>query len=443
MSLTRDLAAILARPVDDSARQRAALHVLDWLANAALGATSDVGRKISAYGRTGTEGTSSAFGAGARTPETAAFVNGALGNIFEMDDIHRTSIVHPGDVVVPAAFAAAGNGNAAGPAFLDAIVRGYDAAIRVGVAAGTGHYALWYNTATCGVFGAAAAAADVLGLDRDGMVDALGQAGIQAAGLWQCRIEATDSKQILAGRAAQTGLVAAHLAGNGLRGAEEILEGSHGFFAATAPDADAARVAEDPDGPWRLFDVSFKPWPACRHAHPAIEAALALRDRIDPGKIAGIEITTYRQAIDFCDNPLPRTPHEARFSLQYCAAVALIEGTPGLEDFTPAAIAAPETLALAAKVRLREDMGKTAAFPRRYPARLTIRLRSGETRTYDVTTALGDPENPMSETAIVEKAELLIGAAGHDTVGEVIAACRDLPNGASPPAVLGLLCGPR
>ncbi|MCP4327460.1 MAG: MmgE/PrpD family protein [Alphaproteobacteria bacterium] len=443
MSLTRDLAAILARPVDNATRSRAALHVLDWVGNAALGASSEVGRKICAFGRTGAAGPCYTLGAATRQPEMAAFVNGALGNIFEMDDIHRISIVHPGDVVVPAAMAFAGYNAVTGPTFLDAVVRGYEAAIRIGAAAGTGHYALWYNTATCGVFGAAAAVSDLRGLGTDVTIDALGHAGEQTAGLWQCRIESTDSKQVLAGRAAQSGVIAAELAACGLRGPAEILEGSHGFFTATAPGAQAAEVTADADGPWRIHDVSFKPWPACRHVHPAIEVALKMRDEIAPSVIAKIEVATYAQAIDFCDRTHPMTPHEGRFSLQFCTALALLRGAPSLGDFAPAAIADREVLALAAKVGLVEDPAMTGAFPVRYPARLTLHLDSGETRTREVATALGDPENPMNKESLVEKARTLINAAGHDTVDEVIAASGDLPSGGSARAILALLCDPR
>jgi 2-methylcitrate dehydratase PrpD len=441
VSATAELAAILSRPIDGTTRARAVWHVLDWVAVAALGATSPVGCAMAAYGRGQPAGRCHAFGAGLRTAEAATLVNGELGNIFELDDIHRTSIVHPGDVVMPAALAAAERAEASGPALLDAVVRGYEAAIRIGTAAGRGHYALWYNTATCGVFGAAAAVADLLGLDARAMVDALGQAGAQAAGTWQCRIEPTDTKQLLTARAAQSGLIAADLTALGLTGPAKILDGTYGLFAATAPDADPTRVAADPDGSWRLVDVSFKVWPACRHAHPAIEAALALRDRIGDAGIKRIEVETYAEAIAFCDRLCPTTPHEARFSLQYCTALAVLKGAPRLEHFSPEAIGDRDVLALAARVVLTEDAAMTRAFPNRYPARITIWLADGSSPSWEVTTAFGDPENPLAEANLLAKARTLLRAAGHDAAAAeaTIVACRGLPDGRSPGSILAPL----
>ena len=412
MSLTEGLVALLRRPVDPSTRERAALHVLDWIGNACLGATAEAGRILLAYGRAQAAGPSTALGAGAREASAAAFVNGGLGNLFEMDDLHRLSIVHPGPVVVPAALAVAQREGAGGGALLDAVVRGYEAGIRVGSAVGLGHYAYWHNTATCGVFGAAAACADLLGLDEGRAVDALGQAGIQACGLWQCRVEPTMSKQLNTARAAQSGVIAADLAALGLVGARAILEGPLGFFAATCPDADPAAVTAGPGAPWKVYETSFKPWAACRHAHPVIEAALALGRDLDGATIEAVEIVTYREAVAFCDKPEPRTSLDARFSLQHCAAVALLDGVPGLDAFEPAALARADVAALRRKVSIVEDDRHTTAFPARYGSEMTISLADGERRHAAVATAKGDPENPMAEDEIVAKARTLMAAAG-------------------------------
>lgn len=411
-SLTERLAEILARPIDRAARARVALHIVDWLGCAALGATSHAGRALIAYGRAAPVGPCFALGAGRKSAEAAAFVNGGLGNIFEMDDLHRTSIVHPGDVVIPAALAVAERVGATGPVLLDAVLRGYEAAIRIGEAAGTGHYVHWYTTATCGVFGAAAAVASVLGLDRPQLVDALGQAGMQAAGLWQCRLEPTFSKQLATARAAQSGVIAADLAAIGFPGAKAILEGERGFFAASCPGSDPQAVLHDPDGPWRQFDTSFKPWPACRHAHPVIEAGLALRARAGRKPIERITIATYRDAVEFCDNPEPASDHEARFSLQHCAAVALVQGRAALADFAPSAIADETLAALRRRVVVRIDAAMTAAFPRCYGALVTIAYTDGSHEECRVETAKGDPENPMSEAEIEAKFHTLMKVGG-------------------------------
>ena len=437
-SLSQRLAALAARPVGDRARADAAVRVLDWLGCALLGATARAGSVLGAHGRTRPAGPCLAIGAGRRDAETAALVNGGLGNIFEMDDLHRTSIVHPADVVIPAALAVAERHGIGAVPFLDAVVAGYEVAVRVGLAAGRGHYRYWYPTATCGVFGAAAAAAMLRGLDGGGMADALGQAGMQASGLWQCRIEPTHSKQLAAGRAAQSGVIAADLAKLGLAGPRQILEGTHGFFAAACPDAEPERAAADTGAPWKILETSFKPWPTCRHSHSVIEAVLGLRDGFEAGAVAGIDIFTYREAVEFCDKPAPESADDARFSLQHCAALALARGAPELADFEAEGLADAAVSALRAKATVGEDIEFSEDFPERYGARVEIRLDDGARHQASVATAKGDPENPMSVTEIEAKAEanMAFAGLGREQAESLIAACRALANG-GPMAALG------
>ena len=424
-SLTQDLVAILQRPVDGAARGRAALHLLDWIGCAALGATAPAGRALARYGADQAEGPAFTLGAGRRDAAAAAFVNGGVGNIFEMDDLHRTSIVHAGDVVIPAALAVGQREGADASGILTALVRGYEATIRIGIAAGPGHYRHWYNTATCGVFGAAAAAASLLGLDPERMVDALAQAGSQAAGVWQCRMEPGHSKQLNTARAAQSGVIAADLAGLGFPGPRRILEGEHGFFAAMGPAHRPEAVGERPDGPWLIFETSFKPWPACRHSHPVIEAGLALRNGGRNSAVTRITVETYEEAVAFCDNPSPDSPHAARFSLQHCIATTLLNGAPTLADCSLEAIADDEVAALRSRVEVRALEAFSDAFPRHYGARVEIAYDDGTVRDHRVTTAKGDPENPMTEQEIRDKALMLLqetGAAPADAERVVTAA---------------------
>ncbi|NIR31427.1 MAG: MmgE/PrpD family protein [Gammaproteobacteria bacterium] len=410
--VTEGLCALLARPVAPEVRERALRHLLDWVGCVAVGAGEPAGRAFGRYAGAQPAGPCTVFGAGARDASTAALANGALGNILEMDDVHRTSIVHAGDVVIPAALAAGERDGASGAALLDALVRGYEAAIRIGTAAGSGHYRYWYNTATCGVFGAAAAVAAVHGLNGSRLADALGLAGMQASGLWQCRLEPGFAKQLAAGRAAQSGLIAADLAAGGFPAPHAMIEGELGFLSATAPGADPRAVAAQPDAAWRIFDTSFKPWPACRHAHPVIELGLALRDGLVPQAVERAEITTYRTAVDFCDDPRPDTAHRGRFSLQHCFAVALVRGVPWLEHFAREALDDPEIAGLRRRISVTACDHMTRAFPHRYPARAVVVLAGGGVREAQVVTARGDPENPMTEAEMDEKFVRAMEAAG-------------------------------
>lgn len=428
-SLTADLADILSRPIDPDTRRRATLHVLDWLGCALLGSRSDAGQAMADWARVQVRGPCLTIGAGRRDPATAAFVNGGLGNVFEMDDLHRTAIVHPGDVVIPAALAAAERMDAPGTGLLDAIIRGYEAAIRIGLAAGPGHYRHWYKTATCGGFGAAAAVASLHGLDRDGIVDALGHAGGYTGGLWQCRAEPSDGKQYNTARAAQSGLLAADVARCGLTGPAEILEGAHGLFVATCPDPDIEAMRAAPTEPWKIHETSFKPWPACRHAHPVIEAALALAVDTPAEDVVAVAIETYGEAIEFCDAPEPITPHQARFSLQHCVATAWLRGEPQLADFEMDALADSEIEALRRRVAIAENVSLSADFPENYGAIMRVERRDGSENAITVETAKGDPENPMTAAEIEDKARTLMAESGlgEDAAERLVVAVFALP----------------
>ena len=408
-SLTEHLAQQLQRPVDAAARERAAALVTDWL-GCALGALrSPLARQLGQVLQAEGDGDATALTVGPRSVNDALLINAALGNVLEMDDVHRGAILHPGPVVIPLALAASEARGASTEQFLDAVVRGYEATIRVGRALGRGHYRYWHPTSTAGAFGAAAAGASLLGLDAEATADALGTAGSRTGGLWQMRHEPVPTKSLHNAEAARSGWLAAQLAAAGLRGPRRILEGEQGLFAATAPDADpAAVIAVDPD--WLVHSTSLKPWPACRHAHPAIDALLDQLPQIhdlDHARITRIEIATYAEALRFCDRPSPSTELEAKFSLQHALASILIHGRPQLSHYSMAACTDMQVATLRARVEVREDIACSARFPAHYGAGVRIWLEDGrqfESLRFD---AWGDPECPMSESAIADKAMAL------------------------------------
>lgn len=404
-TVTEILAERLARPVSEGDRARAALHVLDWAGCALAGAASPAGRAAAA-----------AFaGEGGAQAMTRVLYTGALGNVLEMDDVDKRALLHPGPVVVPAALAAAAQKDAGAEAFLNGVVRGYEAVIRIGRAVGPAHYRYWHNTGTCGPFGAAAATASIFALDAQKSAWALGLAGAQASGFWQVRHEPQSfAKQLHTARAAHAGYLAAQLSANEFVGLHTILEGEQGFFAATCGDAAPDDVvAFDADAPWAIHDVSFKPWPACRHAHAAIDAGLALhKDGVGAADIEKITIRTYKDALTFCDKPAPDDPLSAKFSLQHSVAMTLLKGAPALSDFEGDALGAPDVVALRKKISVIEDSAFSERYPARFGSGVDAVLKSGETKMIDIADALGDPENPASKTLIVGKAKMLMKAGG-------------------------------
>src|SRR5262249_53218619 len=203
---------------------------------------------------------------------------------------------------------------------------GYEASTRIGNAVGKAHYKVWHSTSTCGPFGSAMAAAELLGLDEAQCVSALGNAGTQACGLWEFLAAGAMSKHLHTARAAEAGLLAALLAREGFTGPDTILEGEKGFFRGLCPDPTPEAVLAEPEAPWQLTLSSIKPWPCCRHTHPTIDAAIALHNQLGGRKIARVEVATYRAALDVCDRPAPQDPYSAKFSPQQCGGMPLRAG---------------------------------------------------------------------------------------------------------------------
>ena len=404
-SLIERVAKHLGRPVDAVVRGRARLHLLDWLgcvAGARQGAVADM----------------------ARAAEPDVLTRAALlGNVLEMDDVHRTALLHPGPVVWPAALSAVRETGGTMADLLDAGVRGYEAMIAIGATFDAHHYAHWHNSSTAGGFGGAAAAASAFGLDAQRTAWALGNAGSTAGGVWAMRHADVMTKQIHVARAALEGLWFARLARAGGTGTVAVLEGLQGLYAASVPAPRPLVLGEG----WRIAEVSFKPWAACRHVHPAIDCAIELRAR---GQLHGaVHVATYADALKFCDNAHPTTEAQAKFSLQHGVAVIVAGRSAGPEDFSLVAIA--ELAAFRAQVTVSHDAAITA----RYPAHFGARLTCGDDHVELVDT-LGDPERPASDAQIVDKARALMTWGG--VVNGQIAVDAAL-HGDNPRALLALL----
>lgn len=379
-SLVERLGQHLLRPVNAATLAEARLHLLDW-----MGCVAGARQSAMAGALQGIQGDATT---------RAAF----LGNVLEMDDVHRRALLHPGPVIWPTVIASQAQDM---DALLTAAVCGYEAMIAIGASFDAKHYAHYHPTATAGVFGAAAAEAMAAGGDVAQVAHAMALAGSVSGGLWQTRHSANFAKQWHVAHAVETGRSAAMCAMSGVTGPLDILEGTQGLYAATCREPNAVALA---DG-WRIGEVSFKPWGACRHAHPAIDAALALRAR---GRLTlPLTVETFADALVFCDRPNPTTPHEAKFSIQHAVAIVAVRGEPRLEDFEPPAIAA---LAEArAGVEVREDKAITA----RYPDHFGATVVSGGDREALVDT-LGDPERPLSRAGIIAKAQALFAWGGLD-----------------------------
>ena len=418
-------------------RARAALHVLDWLGCAAHGAQSPLGLTMARWLALQGEGSCATLAGSRAGAGAAAAFHGALGSTLEMDDVHRSSVVHPGPVVIPAVLAALPPG-ASGARLLSSVIAGYEAMIRIGRCLGPGHYRWWHTTATAGCFGAAAGAAVAMGLGTQAVAQAMALAGTRAGGLWQVRHEASWGKSWHMGGAAREGVTAAQLAACGMTGPQGILEGPSGWLAATAPGSVERMADESADGsstvhprqPW-LGDVSFKPWPACRHAHPAMDAwREAVRGRrLAPESIERIDVYGYDDALRFCERRDPQDAPQARFSIAHALAAWAVWGEPQLAHYEGRSLHDPAVVALRQRVHLHADTALQAAYPGHYGARVVVHGRDGSRSQAELRDTFGDPARPMSVADVQAKARALLQAAGwaQGRVESAVAACAALP----------------
>jgi len=426
-SLTERLYDLIeAKPIGDSDLEAAALFTLDALANALAGRNSRPGRILQRFA----EATNGDAG-------RLALLAGGLTHILETDDLHRASVVHPGCVVVPAAYAVARREGRSGRAFLTAVLKGFEACCRVGMAVGQQHYRIWHNTSTCGPYGSAYAAASLLGLDRQATVDALGNAGTQSFGLWQFLETGAMSKHLHAGRAAEAGLIAADLARHGFSGPPAILEGPKGFFAAACPDAKPDRVLADPAAPWQLRLTSIKPWPSCRHTHPAIDAALEIARARGNRAIERVRVATYQAAVDVCDRPAADSEYAAKFSLQHCVAAALHDGAVDFRSFDEAARA--RLADFCKRVTLEVVDPYKSAYPVAWGSAVEATLDDGQLISAARQHAKGDPEAALTAEEMTDKARMLLAYGRVPQADELIGIVLDLAGDGPLPALEPLL----
>jgi 2-methylcitrate dehydratase PrpD len=423
--LCRFLAAVKYEALPPAVVQRTEELFLDWFASALAGRGARPTRILESFARSMGPASGAAEVLTTRTtssPFFAAFVNGAASHVVEQDDLHNSSVLHPGTVVFPAVLAAAQDAGASGRSLIAASAVGYEAAIRCGEFLGRSHYTVFHTTGTAGTIGAAAGVAHVLGLDADRLQHALGSAGTQAAGLWEFLRDAADSKQLHTGKAAANGLLSAYIARDGFTGARRILEGAQGMGAAMSDDPEPDRLTRELGTRWALAETSFKMHASCRHTHPAADALLALmtEHRLSAADIAQVRARVHQPAIDVL-GPVtdPKTIHQSKFSIGFVLALVATRGRAGLSDFTNEALTDPELRAFHDKVTMELDPEIDAAYPARWMGRVVVITTDGRTLSHTVPSALGDPDNTLSRPQLSDKAARLAVHGGGVTREEM------------------------
>jgi 2-methylcitrate dehydratase PrpD len=329
----------------------------------------------------------------------AAFLNAVSGNVFDFDDTHYRTIIHPTAPVSPALFALAERQRLSGADLLHAFVLGVEIECRIGNAVSPGHYSRgWHITSTCGVFGSAAATAKVLGLDLERTIWAMGNAAAQSAGLIENL--GTMAKSISVGNAARGGLLAAFLAEAGLAGPAEPISGQRGF---TSVMADGANVGELTNGlgeTWEILDNAYKPYPCGVVLNPVIDACFELRDR--PGfatdDISRVIVEGHPLLRQRADRPGVTTGREAQVSAQHTVAVALLRGAAGVREYTDAVVNAPDIRAFASRVEVSENDAIPVG-----AAQVRLLLASGSELVARIDDARGSPTKPLTDSEIEAK----------------------------------------
>jgi 2-methylcitrate dehydratase PrpD len=351
----------------------------------------------------------------------AAFVNAVAGNLLDFDDTHLRTVIHPAAPVVPVAFALAEAHGRSGAAVLEAVLLGGEVACRIGNMVSPGHYDRgWHITSTCGAFGAAAAAAKLLGLDAEQTAHAIGIAASEAAGIVENLPSA--AKNVSVGNAARHGILAALFAARGWEAAPMALEGPLGWARATGDAPDLEAVTQGLGEDWEIARNTFKPYPAGIVFHAVIDAAAALREAIPaPTAITAVEVAGDALLLARGDRRV-ETARDARVSIHHCAALGLLRGSAGVTDFEQPAVDDPALAALRARVRARRDDSLA-----RGAARVTVTLADGQVLERLVTEPVGSADRPLSDAALAAKYRANAALAGQASRAEAqLAALRGL-----------------
>jgi len=358
------------------------------------------------------------------TVRAAALINGAAAHTAEVDDIFREGIYHPGAPTIAAALAVAQSRGASGEAFLRAVVVGYEISTRIAKAMGRAHYEYWHNTGTIGSFGSAAAAAELLGLDRARFAHALATATTFAAGLQQAFRSDSMSKPLHAGHASEAGVTAALAAEQGVMGALDIMEGEAGFGRAMGDGPDWERALSTLGETFHICDMTFKNHACCGHAFAAIDGALALKAKmgVAADEIARVRVGGYRATLEVAGIAEPATAAEARFSTPYLVATALTHGSVRLAAFELPRLQNSQTLTLMRRVELALDPAVDSAFPAQRSARIAIEASDGRRGEHFQPTRKGDPDLPFSDVELEGKyLELAAPVIGEQMARDLLA----------------------
>lgn len=372
------------------------------------------------------------------TAEVAAFVNGAAGHSFELDDTHDASMSHPGAVVIPAAVATAAELGASGADVLAAIAAGYETTARIGIAARAERViaAGFHPTALFGVFGAATAAGKLLGFSPEQIAGAWGHALSLAAGSMQFSQETTGAevKRVHAGYAARNGILAAQMIKAGISAPARSLDGKYGFLALYGHDPMPEQLGRIGDQGLAIHDMSIKPYACCRLLHSMIDGLRLATDgfSVPARDISAILVRGPRKLAEQHMVTRPQTPMAAQYSLPFTVGAAMAFGPDRFDAFELGNLSDPRILAWADRVSVGPDADLEASYPVHFGTQVEVTFSDGHRRVERVLDSIGTPANPMPSDMLQAKAKALVGARLSDeSFRRMLAAVRHLGRASS------------
>jgi len=353
----------------------------------------------------------------------AALMNGITSHTFDFDDTHLKTVIHPSGPVASAILALAERTPVSGEDFLHAFILGVEVECRIGNSVYPNHYDVgWHITGTAGVFGAAAAAGRLLGLTEQQMVWALGIAATQSSGLRE--MFGTMSKPFHPGNAARNGLLAALLAQRDFTSSNQGIEAKRGFANVLSTLFKPEEITE---GLGERFEVAlntYKPFACGIVIHPAIDGCIQLRNehQLKAGDIESIALKTHPLVLELTGKKTPQAGLEGKFSVYHSAAVAIIHGAGGEEQYSDAVVRDPAVIALRDRVTAEAEKGMHED-----QVRITIRLKDGRTLEKFVEHAIGSLARPMSDADLEAKfRSLSAGILSSAQTDRLLGLCRDI-----------------
>lgn len=347
--------------------------------------------------------------------QSAALVNGLNAHVIELDDGHRHGAVHVGATIFSALLAVAEKEHLTCANILYGAIIGYETTIRLACAIQPGNKLRGYHaTGTCGTLGAAMAVAAATGQNFDQMKSTLSAAVASSAGVLEMQEDDSDMKPLNVGRAAMDAVACAYLGKAGFKAPADALGGRRGFLRVMTDEPHPEYLTDFDGNPLAITQIYQKPYAACRHAHSSIEAALTIRPSIinQLSSINSILVEAYKLAISGHDHTDIQGISSAKMSIPFGVALALVNGSAGLSDFTDESVTNSQILDLTKKVSVVENEELTSLVPLKRASIVTMKMVDGTSISYRVDYPKGEPENPLTEEELQQKFASLAMYAG-------------------------------